>query len=113
LYDTCIEATARGSAADTSRATLGKCVTNSVSGPPSPARCASVAVAMAQPSTVAVPRPSSSKMTSERGVAARKMAEASLISSKNVLLPVASESEAPMRVKMPSHTVSDADAAVT
>ena len=50
-----------------------------------------------------VPRPISSRMTSERLVAARRMAAVSLISTMKVLCPPARSSEAPMRVKMRSH----------
>ena len=51
------------------------------------------------PSKVDVPRPISSKMRSERGVAFFKISATSFISTMNVDCPEARSSDAPMRVK--------------
>ena len=51
------------------------------------------------PSKVDVPRPISSKMRSERGVAFLRMSATSFISTMNVDCPEARSSDAPMRVK--------------
>ena len=76
-------------------------------------RCSSVACAIAVPSVVAVPRPSSSNTTSDFFDAAAKMEEHSDISSRNVDAPIAMLSLAPMRVCTPSMTVISALAAGT
>jgi len=77
-------------------------VANSVFGVGAPARAAerySVAAhAMATPSYVAVPRPTSSRMTSESSLAALRIRESSSISTMNVERPSASSSKAPTRV---------------
>ena len=54
--------------------------------------------AMARPSAVDVPRPTSSKRTRESSVAARRMVASSVISTMNVDWPPAMSSLAPTRV---------------
>ena len=61
-----------------------------------------IAHASERPSNVAVPRPTSSRMISERSVALLRMFAVSCISTMNVDSPRASWSDAPTRVKMRS-----------
>ncbi len=68
---------------------------------------------MDSPSKVAVPRPTSSRRTREEEVAVLRMEATSDISTRKVDWPRASESEAPMRVKMRSVSGSLAWAAGT
>lgn len=65
-------------------------------------RCSSTAAAMAAPSEVAVPLPSSSKATRLAGVALFRAAAVSASSTKNVDWPDMTSSLAPMRTKMAS-----------
>ena len=60
-----------------------------------------------------MPRPISSRMTSERGVALCRMALVSIISTMKVDWPDVRSSPAPTRVKMRSTTPMRADAAGT
>ena len=62
---------------------------------------------MAMPSKVEVPRPISSRISSERGVAFLRISATSVISTMKVDWPEARSSDAPMRVKS---LVDDADA---
>lgn len=64
-----------------------------------------VAIAMATPSCVAVPRPSSSSTTNDLGVALLSMLDASSSSSWKVDLPCYRLSRAPMRVYIASKGV--------
>ena len=59
---------------------------------------------MLMPSKVEVPRPISSKISSECAVACRRISATSLISTMKVDWPPARSSLAPMRVKMRSTT---------
>mmetsp|Transcript_4869 Transcript_4869/g.12487 ORF Transcript_4869/g.12487 Transcript_4869/m.12487 type:complete len:388 (-) Transcript_4869:1385-2548(-) len=68
---------------------------------------------MAIPSNVAVPRPSSSRMTSESTVAPASTADVSSNSTRNVECPARILSFAPTRVKMASAGVNSAEAAGT
>ena len=65
-------------------------------------RCSSTAAAMAAPSEVAVPLPSSSKATRLAGVALFRAAAVSASSTKKVDWPDMTSSLAPMRTKMAS-----------
>ena len=65
-----------------------------------------MALAIAVPSNVDVPLPSSSMITNERLVAPRTAAEVSASSTKNVDCPHRILSEAPRRVKIRSTGVS-------
>ena len=55
-----------------------------------------------KPSKVAVPRPTSSRITNDRGVAWWRMLAVSVISTMKVDSPRANMSDAPTRVKMRS-----------
>ena len=68
---------------------------------------------MAMPSKVDVPRPISSRMSSERGVAFLRMSATSVISTMKVDWPEARSSDAPMRVKSRSTMPICADCAGT
>ena len=72
-----------------------------------------MAHAMDTPSKVDVPRPTSSKTTSDREVAPARIAAVSRISTMNVESPRARLSAAPTRAKMRSHTPTWARAAGT
>jgi hypothetical protein len=69
--------------------------------------------AIAMPSYVLVPRPISSRMSSERDVALCRIALVSIISTMNVDWPDVRSSPAPTRVNTRSTTPIDADAAGT
>mmetsp|Transcript_22144 Transcript_22144/g.72271 ORF Transcript_22144/g.72271 Transcript_22144/m.72271 type:complete len:388 (+) Transcript_22144:609-1772(+) len=68
---------------------------------------------MAMPSKVAVPRPSSSRITSERAVACLRMSEVSSSSTRKVERPAMMASFAPTRVKMRSTGESEHASAAT
>ena len=68
---------------------------------------------MAIPSKVDVPRPISSRISSECGVAFLRISATSFISTMNVDWPEARSSDAPMRVKSRSTTPMRADFAGT
>ena len=68
---------------------------------------------MAKPSKVEVPRPISSRISSDRAVAFFKISATSDISTINVDWPEARSSDAPMRVKIWSTTPMRADLAGT
>ena len=73
--------------------------------------CSQIAQASARPSQVLVPRPTSSRITSERVVALLRMLAVSTISSMKVVRPAVSSSAAPTRVKMRSTRPMVADSA--
>ena len=75
--------------------------------------CSSTACAIATPSCVLVPRPSSSRITSERGVACLRMSEVSESSTMKVDSPESMLSKAPMRVKTASSMPRRAEVAGT
>ncbi len=76
-------------------------------------RCSATDQAMDSPSKVAVPRPISSRMTSERSVALLMMSDVSFISTMNVDWPFARSSLAPTRQKILSVSPMCADSAGT
>ena len=76
-------------------------------------RCSTIAQASDSPSKVAVPRPTSSRITRLRPVAKLRMFAVSIISTMNVDSPRARSSLAPTRVKMRSTAPISALAAAT
>ena len=87
-----------------------KCVANRHGALTSLTMCSLMAHARPKPSYVLVPRPSSSMMMSDLGVAALRIAAVSSISAMNVEMPRIWQSPAPTRAKMASRIAIFAEA---